>query len=219
MHPPRSRTLVLCLLSALHAMPTLAATQRGRSAAAVQLLATTPAPAAAPAEVVDTRRQLEQRVLDQPRDMQARLALAQLLASQPATLRSGIVQLSQLARDRTVGAEAIGSWRAALGWAGTDRNDIPLYQAYLKLRPRDAAVRARLAEIERAAPTAAPAAAAVAPPGAAPLPAPVTGTAYIPPVVLPAAGATAPGAPAALPGTRSPILIPEPVLERSSRGA
>ncbi len=255
MHPPRSRTLVLCLLSALHAMPALAATKRGAASTSAASAASAPLettqPPAGSADVVDTRRELEQRVLDAPGDMQARLALAQLLASQPATLRSGIVQLSQLARDRSVGAEAIGSWRAALGWAGTDRNDIPLYQAYLKLRPKDAAVRQRLAEIQRGAvdaPASAPAptsAAAMAPmaAGAAattattnatpsqPAPAPLTGTAYMPPAVLPSTGGAAPitlygatgasGAAAAggRPSTIPNVVIPDPVTPAPATGS
>ncbi|WPB56948.1 cellulose synthase subunit BcsC-related outer membrane protein [Xylophilus sp. GOD-11R] len=211
MHPSRSRTLVLCLLGALQTMPAQAATKRGRA----------PAPAPAPLEVplaadptqspADTRRELEQRVLEQPGDMAARLALAQLLASQPDTLRSGIVQLSQLARDRTVGAEAIGSWRAALGFAGTGRDDIPLYQAYLKVRPKDTAVRARLAEIQRGTASSP----ASAPVGRTAAPAPVlTGTpAYMPPVVLPPAGGGA--AAVASPAIPAPV-VPAPVGVRSS---
>ncbi|QHI98926.1 hypothetical protein GT347_13575 [Xylophilus rhododendri] len=220
MHPPHSRTLVLCILSALHAMPALAAARRG---APVHAHAAAPLPAEPvaeiPADPQQTRRELEQRVLEQPGDMRSRLALAQLLASQPDTLRSGIVQLSQLARDRTVGAEAIGSWRAALGFAGTDRSDIPLYQAYLKVRPKDTAVRVRLAEIQRGAatsPAGAPAAAAAAAPvariaGTSAYVAPVTlapaqdstpqGSAFIPAPVLPATAA--PNAPAMAQPARS----------------
>jgi len=220
MHSPRSRTLVICLasaLAALQASPALAAGNKARQAAPSAPLSTMQPPATAPGEVQDTRRELEQRVLEQPGDMQARLALAQLLASQPATLRSGIVQLSQLARDRQVGAEAIGSWRAALGWAGGDRGDIPLYEAYLKVRPRDAAVRARLAEIQRGAPPAASTSSGTA----APLPpvAAVAGTStYVPPVVLPAANpaAASAGAPASfIPAPVGPVAAPGAVAPRS----
>ena len=70
MHPPRSRTLVLCLLSALSAMPAMAAAgKRG---------APPPLPASPPAtlgDTQDTRRLLEQRVLEQPKDVHARLVV------------------------------------------------------------------------------------------------------------------------------------------------
>lgn len=219
MHPPRSRTFVLCLLSALAAMPAMAAGKRHTSAKqATALLASQPVTDVA-GDPQDARRALEQRVLEQPGDMRSRLALAQSLASQQATLRSGIVQLSQLATDPVVGGEAIGSWRAALGWAVPEAADIPLYQAYLRLRPNDSAVRMRLAEIQRTLPAdatpapvlaAAPAATPVAPArpvtmAMAPAPAP-TGTTYIPAAVLPA---TAPPAPTAA-TIPAPVFVPPP---------
>jgi hypothetical protein len=235
MHPPRSRTLVLCLLSALSAMPAMAAGKRG---------ALPPLPAIQPAssgEPQDTRRLLEQHVLEQPRDVHARLALAQFLASQPATRRTGIVQLSQLAGSRSVGAEAIGSWRNALGGVGSEPADVALYQAYLRVRPKDTAVRMRLAEVERGLPaesvamaapvsstvspasTAAPVAMAMAASPtmlAAPAPQPLTGTAYMPPAVLPQTGGSPPAADiATTPAPVQPPLAPLPIPDTVARDA
>lgn len=190
MHPPRSRTFVLCLLSALAAMPAMAASKRNTQQAkeATALLARQPVTDVT-GDPQDARRALEQRVLEQPGDMRSRLALAQMLASQQSTLRSGIVQLSQLAADPTVGGEAIGSWRAALGWAVPEAGDIPLYQAYLRLRPNDAAVRMRLAEVQRSLPaTAATTQPAYMPVAPAPVltPAPAASYAMAAPIAMPA---------------------------------
>ena len=222
MHPPRSRTLVLCLLSALAAMPAMAANNKRHTQAkqATALLASQPVTDVA-GDPQEARRALEQRVLEQPGDMRARLALAQMLASQPATLRSGIVQLSQLAADPTVGGEAIGSWRAALGWAQPEADDIPLYQAYLRLRPKDTAVRNRLAEIQRTQPARAPAPVAAAT-ATEPAPAPLTGTAYLPAAVLPVLpvlpvdSAASVTTAATAPAPATDLAIPAPVLPESA---
>lgn len=225
MHPPRSRTFVLCLLSALSAMPALAASKRQVAAAnqATALLVSQPV-IDVTGNPQDARRALEQRVLEHPGDMRARLALAQMLASQPDTMRSGIVQLSQLSGDPTVGGEAIGSWRAALGWAPLESADIALFQAYLRLRPNDSVVRSRLAEIQRSQPAgSAPAAGvgmAAAPLAqgtpAVPAPAPLTGTAYLPAAVLPSTTEANETTEATTVPTRAvastEVMIPAPVL-------
>lgn len=106
-------------------------------------------PETVPAAWEETRRYLEQRVLEAPGDVQARLALAQQQVTRASTLRSGIVQLSQLAGDREVGAAAIDSWRDALSWTDGQPSDIPLFRAYLRVRPQDAAVQARLRDLQR----------------------------------------------------------------------
>jgi len=225
MHPPRSRTFVLCLLSALAAMPAMAANKRNTQQAkeATALLARQPVTDVS-GDPQEARRALEQRVLEQPGDMRSRLALAQMLASQQDTLRSGIVQLSQLASDPTVGGEAIASWRAALGWAQPEAGDIALYQAYLRLRPKDTAVRKRLEDIQRNMPAAAaaPGTGYALPARAAavePTPAPLTGTAYLPAAALPTgtqAIETVAATPAVPAATVTDMAIPAPVLDPAS---
>ncbi|XAH23245.1 cellulose synthase subunit BcsC-related outer membrane protein [Xylophilus sp. GW821-FHT01B05] len=143
---PRTKPLVLILLMALN-VPSMAAVGGGGDAMpgprARQL------PEDVPSAWESTRRYLEQRVLDAPADVHARLALAQHEMTRASTLRSGIVQISLLAGDREVGAAAIESWRDALAWTDGQASDIPLFQAFLRVRPRDAAVRGRLNEIAR----------------------------------------------------------------------
>jgi hypothetical protein len=144
MHP-RIKPLVLILLMALN-VPSVAAVSGGDvvpGPRARQL------PQDVPSAWESTRRYLEQRVLDAPADVHARLALAQHDMTRASTLRSGIVQISLLAGDREVGAAAIESWRDALTWTDGQASDMPLFQAFLRVRPRDAAVRTRLNEIAR----------------------------------------------------------------------
>lgn len=96
----------------------------------------------------DIRQSLEQRVLEAPSDGQKRLALAQYLTYCDATRREGILQLLQLAKDRSVSAAALESWRQALDWVESDATSAPLYEAYLRLRPKDRQVRAQLAQLQ-----------------------------------------------------------------------
>jgi hypothetical protein len=96
----------------------------------------------------EIRQSLEQRVLEAPSDGQKRLALAQYLTYCDATRREGILQLLQLAKDRSVSAAALESWRQALGWVESDATSVPLYEAYLRLRPKDRQVRAQLTQLE-----------------------------------------------------------------------
>ncbi|MCZ2496862.1 hypothetical protein GN316_08845 [Xylophilus sp. Kf1] len=232
MHPPRSRHLVLCVLSALsamHAMPAAAANKRITQANQATALLVAQPVTDVTGDPQDVRRALEQRVLEQPNDMRARLSLAQTLASRADTRRAGIVQLSQLAGDPVVGGEAIGSWRAALDAAAPEADDIPLYQAYLRMRPADTMVRSRLAVIQRGLPATAStsATAATAAAGSDAAPAPLAGTAYLPPVALPVTGTAtgtetsavgaaatpavpAAGAPASI--ASADFVIPAPVL-------
>ena len=95
------------------------------------------------------RKGLEQLAQEQPDDARIALALAQHLTYRDATRREGIAQLSRLASHSDVGNAAIESWRKALAWTGSRSADIPLYQQFLRAFPGDAAVQARLADIER----------------------------------------------------------------------
>ncbi|WP_325340425.1 cellulose synthase subunit BcsC-related outer membrane protein [Xylophilus sp.] len=169
------------------------------SAAWAQADCTGTAPAGGPSWQ-DVRHSLEQRALEAPTDVHARLALAQYLTYCGATRRDGIVQLSQLAHDRHVGPAALDSWRQALLWTEADGPSAPLFEAYLRLRPNDREVRTQW--------TGAGNAAAAAPqhqpgPPASPAPAVLTGSAYLPvpvPVPVSAPRADVPAVPAPVAG-------------------
>lgn len=95
----------------------------------------------------ETRRYLESRVIEAPSDARARLALAQLQATRRSTWRTGIVQLAQLAQsspDPQTQNAALDSWRDALGWTNGQPADSILFEAYLRMRPDDLAVRQSL---------------------------------------------------------------------------
>lgn len=97
---------------------------------------------------MEVRHHLEQRVLETPTSAQARLVLAQYLTYCDTTRREGILQLAQLAKERSVSALAVDSWRQALAWVESDASSIPLYRAYLRLRPNDRQIREQLAALE-----------------------------------------------------------------------
>lgn len=96
----------------------------------------------------DVRQTLEQRVLEAPTNAQGKLALAQYLTYCDGTRREGILQLTQLAPHATVGATALESWRQALAWVESDASSVPLFRAYLRLRPQDRQIRAQLETLE-----------------------------------------------------------------------
>lgn len=97
----------------------------------------------------EARRGLTRLAQESPDDPQIALALAQHLTYREATRREGIAQLAKLAARPDVGKAATESWRKALAWTGSRSADIPLYQAFLRANPGDAAVQARLAEVEK----------------------------------------------------------------------
>lgn len=94
------------------------------------------------------RRGLERLARESPDDPQISLALAQHLTYREATRREGISQLARLSNHPDVGKAATESWRKALAWTGSRTADIPLYEAYLRVYPKDEAVQARLREVQ-----------------------------------------------------------------------
>lgn len=96
------------------------------------------------------RRGLERLARESPNDTKISLALAQHLTYREATRREGIAQLARLSSDPELGKAATEAWRKALAWTGTRTSDIPLYQNFLRAHPGDAAVTARLREVEAA---------------------------------------------------------------------
>lgn len=96
----------------------------------------------------EVRHSLEQRVLEAPTDAQAQLVLAQYLTYCDTTRREGILQLAQLAKNRSVSTTALESWRQALSWVESDASSVPLYRAYLRLRPNDRPIRTQMTTLE-----------------------------------------------------------------------
>ncbi|CAH0150961.1 cellulose biosynthesis protein BcsC [Roseomonas sp. CECT 9278] len=93
------------------------------------------------------RRELAALAARRPQDARARVAAAQVLTWREATRNEGIAQLAQLARDPATGPQAVQAWRQALLWLGTGASAEAPLEAFLAVRPDDAAIRARLAEV------------------------------------------------------------------------
>ena len=110
----------------------------------------------------EARKGVAQLIKDQPSNLNARLASAQLDTYREPSRRDGIKQLADLSKQPSVAARARASWRQALLWLDAGAGDAPLYQDYLAVQP-DAAVSARLGTLtaERKASTASPAAQAL----------------------------------------------------------
>ena len=106
----------------------------------------------------EARKGLEQLIKDQPGNLNASLALAQLDTYREPSRRDGIKQLADLSKQPTVAVRARASWRQALIWLDAHAVDARLYQDYLASQP-DPAVSARLGTLTAAgaASTAAPA--------------------------------------------------------------
>ena len=106
----------------------------------------------------EARKGVTQLIKDQPGNLNARLALAQLDTYRTPSRRDGIKQLADLSKQPTVAVRARASWRQALIWLDAGAVDAPLYQDYLAGQP-DPAVSARLGTLTaaRAASTVAPA--------------------------------------------------------------
>ncbi len=85
----------------------------------------------------------------EPRNAAVNLAYAQHLTYRAATRREGIRLLSQWAGQPEVGSAAIESWRKALIWLEASRSDTSLFQSFLKVKPNDAAIEARIASLNQ----------------------------------------------------------------------
>lgn len=107
----------------------------------------------------EARRELAALAARRPQDARARVAAAQVLTWREPTRAEGIAMLAQLARDPATGPQAAQAWRQALLWLGTGASAEAPLEAFLAVRPDDAAIRQRLAEIRDPARRAAEAAA------------------------------------------------------------
>lgn len=100
----------------------------------------------------DARKGLETLATGEPNNARANLAYAQHLTYRASTRREGINRLAQLARQSSVSVAAIESWRKALTWLEASKADTPLFQAFLSVKPGDAAIQARIASLNQVAP-------------------------------------------------------------------
>jgi tetratricopeptide (TPR) repeat protein len=97
----------------------------------------------------EARKGLERLNANEPGNHTVELAYAQHLTYRAATRREGIRLLTNLARNPRVGSSANNAWRQALIWLEASRSDTALFQAYLNVQPNDAAIRARVASLNR----------------------------------------------------------------------
>lgn len=95
----------------------------------------------------EARRQLAALAARRPQDGRARVAAAQVLTWREPTRAQGIAQLAELARDPATSGQAVQAWRQALLWLGTGPAAEAPLQAFLAVRPGDAAIERRLAEV------------------------------------------------------------------------
>ena len=95
----------------------------------------------------EARRELAALAARRPQDARARVAAAQVLTWREPTRSEGIAMLAQLARDPATGPQAVQAWRQALLWLGTGPSAEAPLEAFLAVRPDDATIRQRLAEV------------------------------------------------------------------------
>ncbi|QVL44193.1 MAG: BCSC C-terminal domain-containing protein [Alcanivorax sp.] len=91
----------------------------------------------------EARDGLAQVVRDNPNDLAARQALAEVLTYRQATRDQGIEQLAALWRDQQR-LQVIAPWRQALLWLPQEPASADALREYLAVRPDDAVVRERL---------------------------------------------------------------------------
>lgn len=97
----------------------------------------------------EARRGLASLAQAEPSNHMVGLAYGQHLTYRAATRREGIRLLSQLADQPQVAQAATESWRKALIWLEASRSDTSLFQAYLKFKPNDAAIQARISSLNQ----------------------------------------------------------------------
>jgi thioredoxin-like negative regulator of GroEL len=97
----------------------------------------------------EARKELERLNAYDPGNQTVELAFAQHLTYRAGTRREGIRLLASLARNPRVGSSALNAWRQALIWLEASRSNTSLFQAYLNVQPNDAAIRARVANLNR----------------------------------------------------------------------
>ena len=91
---------------------------------------------------------LAQIVRQNPSDLRAQLAYAQLLTYREGARSEGIARLSQLAQNPAVADQATRAWRQALGWLPVATGSVPPLTEFLQHHPNDPTV-SRLLEAAR----------------------------------------------------------------------
>ena len=93
----------------------------------------------------EARQGLERLQQQTPNNARLQLALAKLLVRSETTRSEGLRRLAKLATLPELGGQATESWREGLVWVGSPRPaDKPLFEAYLKANPDDAAIRSQM---------------------------------------------------------------------------
>jgi tetratricopeptide (TPR) repeat protein len=87
---------------------------------------------------------LARSVRNNPQDLRAQLAYAQVLTYRDNTRDEGIKRLQQLARNPAVAENANQAWRQAVGWLPQNKSSIDDISAYLAVHPNDAEIAQRL---------------------------------------------------------------------------
>jgi Tfp pilus assembly protein PilF len=83
-------------------------------------------------------------VTDNPNNLHAQLAYAQVQTYQPAARADGIARLVSLTNYHAIAADAAAAWRQALTFLPETPASVPQYQAYLTKYPNDVTVQALL---------------------------------------------------------------------------
>ncbi len=87
---------------------------------------------------------LARTVRENPQDLRAQLAYAQILTYRDGARTDGINRLALLSRDPSVADQATQAWRQALNWLPTDKDAVGPLTDYLTVHPNDGDVQAKL---------------------------------------------------------------------------
>lgn len=87
---------------------------------------------------------LARTVRQNPDDLRAQLAYAQVLTYRDGARGDGIARLATLARNPAVADSATQAWRQAVTWLPQDKSSIPALSAYLAAHPNDGDIAARI---------------------------------------------------------------------------
>ena len=87
---------------------------------------------------------LAHTVRQNPQDLRAQLAYAQVLTYRDGARNDGIDRLAALSKDPAVAESANQAWRQAMNWLPNDKSSVPQLNAYLAVHPNDAGVAAKL---------------------------------------------------------------------------
>ena len=87
---------------------------------------------------------LAEAVRQDPQDLRAQLAYAEILTYREGTRADGIARLETLSKNPPVADQATAAWRQALAWLPDNRATVDPVSAYLKTHPADAVLANKL---------------------------------------------------------------------------